>query len=123
MSAPTRDHLGEAARAGRDVLSTALRTWGETMQTMMAMPGGRNGGARPDRLTDAWFDVAEEALTAQREFTKAVLSMGEPALAAMTGAAQRTMEAAEQYTHAATEAGGEASSATARPRRDHGTSG
>jgi hypothetical protein len=99
----TSEHLTEATRAGREAMSTVVRSVAETGAASTVRPAGRAGGVRPGRLLDAWFDVADEALAAQREFLKAALSMGNPALDAMTLAAQRTVEATCQYAMAAAE--------------------
>jgi hypothetical protein len=102
MTAPTpQKHLADAAGTGQEAISTAIRTWGETVQTVLGVAGaGRGGeGPGPGRLVDAWFDVAGEALTAQREFTKVLLTAGDSIIDAMgraatgaTGMAQGTSE-------------------------------
>lgn len=97
------EHLAQAARAGQDAVSTALRTWGETIQAVAALPSGRAATPRSDHLVDAWFEVASEALTVQRELTQLLISIGDPAVGAMTRAALRGVEATRQYTRAATE--------------------
>lgn len=104
MIAPTtHQHVTQAVRAGQEAVSTALRTWGDTVQAVLGMPSGRADAARPDLLLDAWFDVAGKALAAQHELTKALLGVGEPAVDALTSTALRTVEGAQEYTRAATE--------------------
>ena len=86
-------------------MSNVIRTWGETMQSALGMSTGRGGdGPGPDRLVDAWFDIASEALAAQRELTKAVFDAGTPMIDAMSRAATRTIETAEKATQETTRA-------------------
>lgn len=105
----TQEHFTEAAQAGRKAMTAAVRSWGETVTAVTGMPTGRAAaGPQPQRVLDAWFDVAGEALAAQRELAKALLCIGNPAVDVMTRAAQRTMEATQQYADAATEETGRA---------------
>jgi cobalamin biosynthesis Mg chelatase CobN len=98
----SQEHFTQAARTGQEAMSTAIRTWGETAQSVLGMGTGRSGDeASPDRLVDAWFDIAGEALAAQRELTKAVLTAGTPMIDALSRAATRTIEAAQEATQEA----------------------
>jgi cobalamin biosynthesis Mg chelatase CobN len=98
----SQEHFTQAARTGQEAMSTAIRTWGETAQSVLGMGTGRSGDeASPDRLVDAWFDIAGEALAAQRELTKAVLTAGTPMIDALSRAATRTIEAGQEATQEA----------------------
>jgi hypothetical protein len=101
----SQEHFAQAARTGQEAMSTAIRSWGETVQSALGMGTGRGGdGPSPDGLVDAWFDVAGEALAAQRELTKAVFDAGAPMIDALSRAATRTIETAEKPTQETSQA-------------------
>jgi hypothetical protein len=105
----TQEHITRAARTGQEAISTAIRGWGQTAQSVLGLGAGREGDVpSPDRLIDTWFDVADEALTVQREFAKALLTIGTPVVDAVSRAATRTIEAAQEATNDAAEAPREA---------------
>jgi cobalamin biosynthesis Mg chelatase CobN len=115
----SQEHFTQAARTGQEAMSTAIRTWGETAQSVLGMGTGRSGDeASPDRLVDAWFDIAGEALAAQRELTKAVLTAGTPMIDALSRAATRTIEAAQEATQ---EASRQATEAPAQDTQEQDT--
>ncbi len=107
-SAPdiTQDHLSQAARAGQDAMDTAVRAWGQTWQQFMG-DRGRQPSRVPnaDELIDTWFDVTGELLFAQREFTKALLTLSQPGLAAVSRAAQQASTTTQQVTEQARQVG------------------
>jgi hypothetical protein len=113
----SQEHFTQAARTGQEAMSTTIRTWGETMQN--ALGTGRGGdGPDPVRLVDAWFDIAGQALAAQRELTKAVFDAGTPMIDALSRAATRMIETAEKPTQETTQATTpEAAQETNRPSR------
>lgn len=112
MTATTsQEHFTSAAKTGQEAMSTALRSWGETVQTVLGMGAGRGEVPSPDHLVDVWFDAASEALTAQREFTKALLTVGTPMLDAMGRAARHTADTVQEATQKATDAAQEATRA------------
>jgi hypothetical protein len=84
-------------------MSTALRGWAETAQTVLGLGAGERDESvpSPDRFIDTWYEVAEEALVAQREFTKALLSVGVPVIDAVSRSAARTIEATQEATQEA----------------------
>jgi hypothetical protein len=114
----TQEHITRAARTGQEAISTALRGWGETAQTVLGLGATRGGDvSSPDRLIDTWFDIADEALNAQREFAKALLTIGTPLVDAVSRTATRTIEATQQATNGATEATREAPQESPRAPR------
>ncbi|MEN3301928.1 hypothetical protein [Pseudonocardia sp.] len=114
----TQEHITRAARTGQEAISTALRGWGETAQTVLGLGATREGDVpSPDRLIDTWFDIADEALNAQREFAKALLTIGTPLVDAVSRTATRTIEATQHATNGATEATREAPQESSRAPR------
>jgi hypothetical protein len=114
----TQEHITRAARTGQEAISTAIRGWGQTTKTVLGLGSGREGdGPSPDRLVDTWFDVADEALNAQREFVKALLTIGTPVVDALSRTATRTIEATQEATNGAAEATMEATQESSRPTR------
>ncbi|MEK6442162.1 hypothetical protein [Pseudonocardia sp. T1-2H] len=77
----------------------------------------------PDRLIDDWFDIADETLTAQREFAKALLAFGSPMIDAVSRAAMRTIEATQEATREATREAAEATTQATREAMEAATQG
>jgi hypothetical protein len=84
MTAP-EDQFMQVARQGQEAISTAMRTWTETFQTMI---GGANpaqsGLPSPQQVLDNVFDFAEQLLASQRAFATRVLAVGMEATDAAT---------------------------------------
>ena len=99
----TREHFTRATRIGQDAISTAVRTWGESVQSALGMRTGNAEVLTPDHLIHVWFDIAAEVLEAQRELAEGLLVVGHPAIAAMTRAARQTAGAIQHSTHDASE--------------------
>ncbi|WP_214369336.1 hypothetical protein [Pseudonocardia sp. H11422] len=110
----TQERFTRATRTGEEAMSTAIRGWGETMQTVLGMGTGQGAGRSPGQLIDVWFDVADGALSVQREFAKALLAAGEPVLDAMSRAAQHTAETTQEATEQAGRAARSGAARTAR---------
>jgi hypothetical protein len=117
----TQQHIGRATQTGQDAMSTALRGWAETAQTVLGLGAGeRNEGVpSPDRFIDTWYEVAEEALAAQREFTKALLSVGVPVIDAMSRSVTSTIEATQEATEEATRQAAAAPQESSRASRNN----
>jgi hypothetical protein len=118
MTATTpQKNLAHAAETGQEAISTAIRTWGETVKTALGVTGaGRGGdGPSPGRLVDAWFEVAGEALTAQREFAKVLLAAGDSILDVMSRAATGATNVAPETTEEASQEGDQAATRAAQP--------
>jgi hypothetical protein len=98
-STATQEHFARAARTGQEAVSSAIRTWGETTQSMLGLGSTRGPAPTLGHLIEGWFDTAEEVLRAQREFTEGLLGLGKPAVQAMARAAQQTSDVIEQSTH------------------------
>jgi hypothetical protein len=93
----TREHFVRAARTSQEAISSAIRVWGETTQSMFGLTSAP-GAAAPalEHLLERWFDAAEDMLRAQREFSEGLLGLGKPAMQAVARAAQQTSEAMEK---------------------------
>jgi hypothetical protein len=96
-SAATQEHFVRAARTSQEAISSAVRIWGETTQSMFGLTSAP-GAAAPalEHLLERWFDAAEDMLRAQREFSEGLLGLGKPAMEAVARAAQQTSEAMEK---------------------------
>jgi hypothetical protein len=119
----SQEHISRAAQTGQEAMSTALRGWAETAQTVLGV-GARDrddGVPSPDRFIDTWYEVAEETLTAQREFTKALLSSGVPVIGAISRSATRTIEAIREATQEASQQATEATQEPSRTSRSNAT--
>ena len=99
----TQEHFTRATRIGQDAISTAVRTWGESVQSALGMRTGNAEVLTPDHLIHVWFDIAAEVLEAQRELAEGLLVIGSPAIGAMSRAARQTAGAIQQSTHDASE--------------------
>jgi hypothetical protein len=112
----TPEHFTRATRIGQEAISTAVRTWGESVQSALGMRTGNAEVHTPDHLIHAWFDIAAEVLEAQRELAEGLLAIGNPAIAAMTRA---TRQAAGAIQHSTDDASKEIDGAvgTAQRRR------
>jgi hypothetical protein len=99
----TQEHFTRATRIGQDAISTAVRTWGESVQSALGMRTGNAEVLTPDHLIHVWFDIAAEVLEAQRELAEGLLVIGSPAIGAMNRAARQTAGAIQQSTHDASE--------------------
>ena len=117
--AMTQEHFTRATRIGQEAISTAVRTWGEGVQSALGMRTGNAEVLTPDHLIHVWFDIAADVLEAQRELAEGMLVIGNPAIAAMTRAARQTAGAIQHSTHDASEEvdGGTAQRQRAERRR------
>jgi hypothetical protein len=104
MTAPT-DQFVEIANRTQEAVTTAVRTWADTVQSVA---GGFAGGrpALPDAhvAVDRYFDFAHQVLDNQRRFAQSVLTAGTQAAEAVTEQASRAAESVTTHTVNATEA-------------------
>jgi hypothetical protein len=114
----TQEHFTRATRIGQEAISTAVRTWGESVQSALGMRTGNAEVPTPDPLIHVWFDIAAEVLEAQRELAEGLLVIGNPAIAAMTRAARQTAGAIQHSTHDTAEEGDGAVSTAQRQRAE-----
>ena len=114
----TPEHFTRATRIGQEAISTAVRTWGESVRSALGMRTGHAEVLTPDHLIHAWFDIAAEVLEAQRELAEGLLVIGHPAIAAMTRAARQTAGAIQHSSRDASEEGDGAVSTAQRPRAE-----
>ena len=75
----TQEHFVRAARTSQEAISSAIRIWGETTQSMFGLTSAP-GAAAPalEHLLERWFDAAEDMLRAQREFSEGLLASANP---------------------------------------------
>jgi hypothetical protein len=129
MTTP-QNQFTDATKRGQEAITTAMRTWAENVQALMAgAAGGQSGLPNPQQIVDKVFDFAEQVLATQRELTKTLLSAGAQATEAATSQAREAaesmtthaVEATEAVTEEAAQAGqaaGEKVSGTARSGRN-----
>jgi BMFP domain-containing protein YqiC len=122
MTAP-KDQFTQIARQGQDAIANAMRTWTESVQSMMGSgTPAQSGLPSPQQILDNVFDFAEHMLASQREFAKHLLAAGMEANDAATGKAREAVESMSAHTVAATDAATErtvnTAQATDRPRRN-----
>ena len=77
----TQEHFTRAARTGQEAISTAVRTWAETVQSALGMRAGPGDAPTPAHLIHVWFDIAAEMLDAQRQRVDLLLDVGGAAAA------------------------------------------
>ena len=114
----TQEHFTRATRIGQEAISTAVQSWGETVQSALGMRTGNAEVLTPDHLIHVWFDIAAEVLEAQRELAEGLLAIGNPTIAAMTRAARQTAGAIQHSTHDASEEVDDAVSTAQRQRAE-----
>jgi hypothetical protein len=103
MSAPT-DQFIEIANRTQEAVTTAVRTWADTVQTFTgSVTGSRPSLPNAQGAVDRYFDFAEQILENQRRIAKTVLTAGAQAAETVTEQAARTAETVAQRTASATE--------------------
>lgn len=93
MTAP-QDQFTDVARRSQEAITTAMQTWNENVQRMIA--GGASDQSptpSPEQIVDNVFDFAEQLLASQREFAKRVLAAGTTATDAATAKAREATAA------------------------------
>jgi hypothetical protein len=103
MSAPT-DQFIEIANRTQEAVTTAVRTWADTVQTFTgSVTGSRPSLPNAQGAVDRYFDFAEQLLESQRRIAKTVLTASAQAAETVTEQAARTAETVAQRTASATE--------------------
>ena len=103
MSAPT-DQFIEITNRTQEAVTTAVRTWADTVQTFTgSVTGSRPSLPNAQGAVDRYFDFAEQILESQRRIAKTVLTAGAQAAETVTEQAARTAETVAQRTASATE--------------------
>jgi hypothetical protein len=129
MTAPT-DQFVDFANRGQEAVTTAVRTWADTVQSFAGkVTAGQ--GQLPDltSVVDQYFDFAEKVLANQREFVQQWASATVKASEAVTEQAQRATQSVAAHTANGTEAvvntatetakvAGEKAASTARAARN-----
>jgi hypothetical protein len=120
MTAP-QDQFTQVARQGQDAIASAMRTWTESVQSMLGSgTSAQSGLPSPQQILDNVFDFAEQLLASQRAFATRVLAVGLEANDAATGKAREAVESLSAHTVAATQSATEKTvntvQAAGRPR-------
>jgi hypothetical protein len=103
MSAPT-DQFIEIANRTQEAVTTAVRTWADTVQTFTgSVTGSRPSLPNAQGAVDRYFDFAEQLLESQRRIAKTMLTASAQAAETVTEQAARTAESVAQRTANATE--------------------
>jgi hypothetical protein len=105
MSTAT-DQLSEFTSRTQEAVTSAVRTWAETVQSLTGnLADGRVAGL-PDAqaLVSRYFDVAQQVLDTQRRFAETVVAAGAQATGAVTEQAARAAQSVATHTANATEA-------------------
>lgn len=103
MSAPT-DQFIEIANRTQEAVTTAVRTWADTVQTFTgSVTGSRPSLPNAQGAVDRYFDFAEQILESQRRIAKTVLTASAQAAETVTEQAARTAETVARRTAGATE--------------------
>lgn len=104
MTGP-QDQFTQVARQGQDAIANALRTWTESVQSIVGSgTSAQSGLPSPQQILDNVFDFAEQLLASQRAFATRVLAVGLEANEAATGKAREAVESIREHTVAATDA-------------------
>ena len=129
MTAPT-DQFVDIANRGQEAVTTAVRTWTDTVQTFASkLTAGQSPVTDLQGVVDQYFDFAEKVLANQREFANQWASATAKASEAVTEQAQRATQSvaahaqngAEAVVNSATETAkvaGEKAASTARAARN-----
>ncbi len=103
MTTP-QDQFTQVARQGQDAVAKAMRTWTESVQSMVGSgTSAQSGLPSPQQVLDNVFDFAEQLLASQRAFATRVLAVGLEANDAATAKAREAIESLSAHTVAATE--------------------
>jgi hypothetical protein len=108
MSAPTdqfADQFVDIANRGQEAVTTAVRSWADTVQSIAAMMT-TSQSQLPDlqSVVGQYFDFAEKMLASQREFAQQCASASVKAAEAVTEQAQRATQSVAAPTANGTEA-------------------
>jgi len=129
MTAPT-DQFVDIANRGQEAVTTAVRTWTDTVQTFASkLTAGQSPVTDLQGVVDQYFDFVEKVLANQREFANQWASATVKASEAVTEQAQRATQSvaahaqngAEAVVNSATETAkvaGEKAASTARAARN-----
>ena len=129
MTAPT-DQFVDIANRGQEAVTTAVRTWTDTVQTFASkLTAGQSPVTDLQGVVDQYFDFAEKVLANQRELVSQWASATVKASEAVTEQAQRATQSvaahaqngAETVVKSATETAkvaGEKAASTARAARN-----
>lgn len=103
MSAPT-DQFIEIANRTQEAVTTAVRTWADSVQTFTgSMTGSRPPLPNAQGAVDRYFDFVEQLLESQRRIATTMLTASAQAAETVTEQSARTAETATQRTANATE--------------------
>ena len=131
MTAPT-DQFVDIANRSQEVVTTAVRTWADTLQSFASKPSSQSPLPGLSSVVDQYFNFAQKVLASQREFVqqwasatvKATEAVAEQAQRATQSIAANVANGAEAVVDTAadtTRVAGEKAAATARAADDAAT--
>jgi len=114
MTAPT-DQFVDIAKRGQEAVSTAVRTWTDTVQSFAGgLTGGQPKLPEAHAIVEQYYDFVQQLLDNQRKFTLTVLAASTQAAESVTEQATRAAETVKAHTLHATDAAGERATQAAR---------
>jgi hypothetical protein len=103
MSTAT-DQLSEFTSRTQDAVTSAVRTWAETVQSLTGnLADGRVALPDARAFVSRYFDVAQQVLDTQRRFAETVVAAGAQATEVVTEQAARAAQSVASHTANATE--------------------
>jgi hypothetical protein len=104
VTAPA-DQFVEIANRAQEAVTAAFRAWGETIQTLTAgFAEGAPALPAAPILVDRYFDLAQQALDAQRQFAQGVVAACTQAAETVAEQTTKATESVTAQTISATEA-------------------
>jgi hypothetical protein len=104
MATPT-DQFVDIANRSQEAVTTAVRTWADTMQSFASKPTtGQSQLADLSSVVDQYFDFAEKVLANQRELAQQWAAATLKATEAVTEQAQRATQSVTGHTANGSEA-------------------
>jgi hypothetical protein len=121
MTAPT-DQLVDIAKRSQEAVSTAVRSWADTVQNIAGNLGaGQNPLPDPQSVVDSYFDFAEKVLANQRlfatRFVSATVKAGETVQDQVHKVTEQVTTQTVNGADVVAEKAAEATEATARTAR------
>jgi hypothetical protein len=103
MAMTTSETMTEVTRRSQEAFAHAMRIWADTMRPFVGLwPVADAKMPSADEVVDRAYDCAEQALVAQREFTKSMLAATRSAATSAARVAQDAPKAASNATKATT---------------------
>ncbi|HZG89351.1 MAG TPA: hypothetical protein VEZ42_03970 [Pseudonocardia sp.] len=94
----TTDQFTEFTARTQEVVTTAVRTWADTVQQLTDVSGSPAGVPDAAVFVDRYFDVAQQVLDTQRRLALTVLSAGTQAAETVSEQAARAAQSVTAHT-------------------------